>query len=276
MYVAGLVAYDGTDFHGFQIQQNASTVQGVLEVALLAFTGMHSRVIGSGRTDSGVHASGQVISAKVKWDHKAENLQNAWNAHLPSSVAVRQLVEAQDEFHPRFSAEKRTYRYTIYDSGNYIQPSTLSMPKASPLTDRFALYVAQPLNITAMQTAATFLVGEHDFATFGQPPQGDNTVRTVYEATWQVVETTLPALHDYPGRRLTFTVTANAFLRQMVRNFVGTLLVIGRGQWQPNEMEVLIAARDRSRCAAPAPPQGLVLEHVTYPTAVDPWGNKAV
>lgn len=276
MYVAGLVAYDGTDFHGFQIQQNASTVQSVLEVALLACTGMHARVIGSGRTDSGVHASGQVISAKVEWDHKAENLQNAWNAHLPSSVAVRQLVEAQDEFHPRFSAEKRTYRYTIYDSGNYSQPSTLRMPKVSPLTDRFALYVAQPLNITAMQTAATFLVGEHDFATFGQPPQGDNTVRTVYEATWQVVETTLPTLHDYPGRRLTFTVTANAFLRQMVRNLVGTLLVIGRGQWQPNKMEVLIAARDRSRCAAPAPPQGLVLEHVTYPTAVDPWGNKAV
>lgn len=273
MYVAGLVAYDGTDFHGFQLQREEPTVQGALEAALVACTGVQIRVTGSGRTDAGVHATGQVVSAQVQWKHSVQNLQNAWNAYLPSSIAVRQLIEAQPAFHPRFSAEKRTYRYTIYDSGNYVGSSIQRMPKSSPLVDRFALYVPHPLDVEAMQAAATALVGEHDFATFGQPPQGENTVRTVHEATWQIVETNLPSLHDYPGRRLTFTVTANAFLRQMVRNFVGTLLMVGKGQWCPSVVETLIRVCDRSRCAPPAPPQGLILEYVTYPAAVDPWNN---
>jgi tRNA pseudouridine38-40 synthase len=233
---------------------------------------MQSRVIGSGRTDTGVHASGQVVAVAVNWRHSVEDLQNAWNAHLPDSITVRQLVSATTDFHPRFSAEKRTYRYTVYDSGNRQQPfGQARIPKVSPLVERFALYVPLSLNVVAMQEAAACLVGEHDFATFGQPPQGENTVRIVHEATWQIVETTLSALNDYPGRKLVFTVTANAFLRQMVRNFVGTLLMVGKQQWQPDMVTALIQARNRGRCAPPAPPQGLVLEHVTYPTVVDPW-----
>lgn len=274
MYVAGLVAYDGTEYHGFQIQPNAPTVQGALEAALVAFTGHQPRVIGSGRTDTGVHASGQAVATTVPWRHAVKNLQNAWNVHLPKTVTIRKLVPASADFHPRFSAEKRTYRYTIYDRGasGAVTYNGSVEPKASPLTDRFALYVPQALDIAAMQDAATRLIGEHDFATFGQPPQGENTVRVVYEATWQVVETTLPVLNDYPGRRLTFTVTANAFLRQMVRSFVGTLLAVGKQRWQPSQVDLLLAARDRGRCAPPAPPQGLVLERVIYPPSIDPWG----
>lgn len=276
MYVVGLVAYDGTDYSGFQIQRNALTIQSVLEDALTACTFQQERVHGSGRTDSGVHASGQVIATNVVWNHSAADLQNAWNAFLPESVAIRQLVEAPAAFHPRFSAERRTYRYTLFDS----EPVDYSAqageiqaraPRSSPLVERFALYVPQRLNLPAMQEAATHLLGEHDFLTFGQPPQGENTVRSVYNATWQHVTTTLPQLHRYPGRQLTFTITANAFLRHMVRNIVGTMLNIGKGLWEVGEISRLIQARDRSRCAPPAPPNGLVLEHVAYPTTLDPW-----
>lgn len=278
LYVAGLVAYDGTDYHGFQIQQKDITIQSELEAALFRATKQQIRVTGSGRTDAGVHASGQVIAATVPWSHSVQQLQNAWNAHLPPTIALRQLVLAPSDFHPRFSAQRRTYRYTVYDAGGVglaeacdFDKVKLLLGKSLPLTDRFALYVPHVLDVRAMQDAAKELVGEYDFASFGQPPQGDNTVRTVYEASWKVVTTGLPLLHPYPGRQLVFTVTANAFLRQMVRNFVGSLLAVGKQQWGPNAVKACIEACDRSWCAPPAPPQGLVLEHVVYPSDLDPW-----
>jgi tRNA pseudouridine38-40 synthase len=120
-----------------------------------------------------------------------------------------------------------------------------------------------------MQKAAADLVGSHDFATFGQPPQGEGTVRAVYAAEWQVVKDDLAPLGDYPGRRLVFTITANAFLRQMVRNIVGSLLAVGRGEWAPGEVKNALEACNRRRSAPPAPPQGLVLEKVTYPVELD-------
>lgn len=280
MYVAGLVAYDGTGYCGFQIQRNEPTIQSVLEDALAACTFQQERVHGSGRTDSGVHASGQVIATNVVWNHSAADLQNAWNAFLPKSVAIRQLVEAPVAFHPRFSAEKRTYRYTLFDSDPADYSAELGEvqarpPRSSPLVEHFALYVPQRLNLPAMQAAAKYLVGEHDFLTFGQAPQGENTVRRIYDATWQHVTTTLPQLHNYPGRQLTFTITANAFLRHMVRNIVGTLLNVGKELWEPSEVLRLIKVRDRGHCAPPAPPNGLVLEHVAYPALLDPWNCPA-
>ncbi|MEZ4674140.1 MAG: tRNA pseudouridine(38-40) synthase TruA [Caldilineaceae bacterium] len=272
LYVAGRVAYDGTDYHGFQVQRHEPTIQAALETALLHCTGHHVRVIGSGRTDTGVHASGQVIAASVPWKHTIESLQKAWNAHLPKAIAVRDLVLVSAEFHPRFSAKCRTYCYTIYDcDGTAKGKNGVALTKVSPLTDRFALYVPHVLDVVAMQRAAAVFCGQHDFATFGQPPQGENTVRVIHEATWQLVESNLVPLSSYPGRRLVFTVTATAFLRQMVRNVVGTLLNVGKGLWSPLYVEELLDARDRGRCSPPAPPQGLVLEKVTYPEAVNPW-----
>lgn len=269
LYVAALVAYDGTDFHGFQLQPNAPTVQAALETALQICSGEVCRVVASGRTDTGVHANGQVIAVQVPWRHSLDDLQRAWNAHLPPSVAVRKLRHAPERFHPRFSALHRTYRYTVFDQpqDKVVGP----LPRHAPLIERFALYLRQELDLAAMNVAAQHLLGEHDFATFGQPPQGEQTVRHLYQAEWQVVEMNLLPFDDYVGRQLVFTVTANAFLRQMVRNLVGTLLAVGRKQWLPDAVKAALVAKDRHRCAPPAPPQGLVLEKVRYLTPFDLW-----
>jgi tRNA pseudouridine38-40 synthase len=262
LFVCGLVAYDGTAYHGFQLQRGVPTIQGVLEAALLAATQSAVRVAGGGRTDTGVHARGQVIAIHAPWRHPVEALQRAWNFHLPKAIAVRRLQLAPSGFHPRFSALARTYRYTVYEAseaGNY------STPSYSPLTDRFALYVTRPLDLAVMRAAASYLVGEHNFATFGQPPQGENTVRRVDVADWQVAQSDLSSLGVYPGRRLIFTIRANGFLYQMVRNLVGALLEVGLGHWSPQQLQVALAACDRKYAAPPVPPNGLVLEQIQYP-----------
>lgn len=265
-YVSALVAYDGSDYHGFQYQSNAPSIQCELEAALDKVAKREGRIAGAGRTDAGVHASGQVIAVHVEWRHDLAALQRAWNVHLPDAITVRRLAAAPAEFHPRHSALSRTYRYTVRQGSG---DEERQAPRRSPLTDRFALYEVRPLDVATMQQAAQVLVGSQDFATFGQPPQGENTERIVYAADWQVVREDLPALGDYPGDRLVFTVTANAFLRQMVRSFVATLLAVGRGEWSVEEVAAALAARSRSRSAPPAPPQGLVLEKVTYPALLD-------
>jgi len=267
IYVCGLVAYDGSDYHGFQYQVNALTIQGELEGALRSFTAFAGRVTGSGRTDAGVHASGQVIAAHVPWKHDVISLQRAWNAHLPPDIGLRGLMLAPDGFHPRFSAVTRTYRYWV---DNYFVAGRPA-PRRSPLTERYALFAPWSLDLDAMRRAACMLIGEHDFATFGQPPQGVNTVRRIVEADWRVVERNIPQLDEFPGRRMVFTVRANAFLRHMVRNLAGSLLEVGRSRWSPEDFASALAARDRSRSAPPAKPNGLVLEYVEYPDHLDAW-----
>ena len=273
IHVCGLVAYDGTDYHGFQLQSAVPTIQGALEAALARVTGAPVRVTGSGRTDSGVHARGQVIAMQAPWRHSVQSLQRALNAHLPATVAVRCLQVAPVGFHPRFSALSRTYRYTVYDRATLdgVTFADEAAPRQSPLTDRFALYTPHVLDLQAMQVAMRHLLGEHDFATFGQPPQGENTVRRLLQAEWQLVETTLPLLSRYPGRCLVFTVCANAFLRQMVRNLVGVSLAVGRGEWCETDVQQALTACDRSRCAPPAPANGLVLESVRYADDLNLW-----
>ncbi|HAJ38009.1 MAG TPA: tRNA pseudouridine(38-40) synthase TruA [Chloroflexi bacterium] len=266
--ICALVAYDGTDFHGFQYQANAPTVQGVLEAALDRCCRREGRVVGAGRTDAGVHANGQVVSVSVSWAHTLTALERAWNVHLPAAVSIRSVREAPVGFHPRFGAISRTYRYTVQ---MYVAPSNFPAPKHSPLTDRYALLVSQPLDLAAMNAAAEVLIGVHDFATFGQATHGESTEREVFAAQWQTSINSLPALDNFPGQRLVFTITANAFLRQMVRNIVGTLLMVGRGAMTPAEVAAILTARDRRLSAPPAPPQGLVLESVTYPPAWERW-----
>lgn len=265
-YVSALVAYDGSAYHGFQYQANAATVQCELEAALDKVAKREGRLAGAGRTDAGVHASGQVIAVHVHWQHSLPALQRAWNVHLPTAITVRKVQAAPEGFHPRHSAVSRTYRYTVWQGGD---ESAAKAPRRSPLTDRFALYEVRSLDLAAMQEATQGLVGSHDFATFGQPPQGESTVRTVHAAEWQVVEESVPQLGDYPSRRLVFTITANAFLRQMVRSIVGSLLAVGCGEWAAGDVERALQARSRHRSAPPAPPQGLVLEKVTYPAELD-------
>jgi tRNA pseudouridine38-40 synthase len=257
--VCALVAYEGTMFNGFQVQDSAETVQGALEAALEHVTGCFCRIAGSGRTDTGVHARGQVISVTVPWRHSLDALARAWNHFLPSSVLVRCIAEAPDRFHPRFSATSRTYSYTVYC------PFTDTRVRWAhfPTLDRYALIESYSLDLELMNVASAVLKGEHDFATFGQPPQGEVTVRCISEIGWQLrpetLEQTTSAL-----QAVVFTVTANAFLRRMVRNLVGTLLAVGRAEWTVEDVSAALVARDRSRSAPPAPPQGLVLERVDY------------
>ena len=171
------MAYDGTNFHGFQYQPNLPTIQGCLENAIANISAKHTRIVGSGRTDAGVHARGQVFSANIEWRHDIAALQRAINASLPSSIVVSQLQSAPEQFHPRFSAIDRTYCYYVQYEPNNLSPR-------SPLTDRFAYYENRQLSIESMNEAADTLIGTHDFATFGQPPQGENTVRQLISAKW--------------------------------------------------------------------------------------------
>jgi tRNA pseudouridine38-40 synthase len=239
----GTIEYDGADFLGYQIQAVGRTVQGELEKSLAQVTGAATRVDGAGRTDAGVHALGQVIAFNAIWRHTLTDLHRALNATLPHDIVVRDLKIVEDGFHPRFSALSRSYRYTI-----------INQPWPSALQRRYAHHVREPLDVAAMRAASQYLLGSHDFASFGQPPQGEITVREVTQAEWLV-----------EGARLMFDITANAFLYRMVRTIVGTLLQVGLGRLAPTDVEQILAARDLTRSAAPAPAHGLCLMRVVYP-----------
>ena len=236
------VEYDGTDFYGFQIQARERTIQGEIERALGDVTGIKTQVVGAGRTDRGVHAQGQVIRFDVRWRHGLGDLQRALNAVLADDVAVLEMGLASEGFHPRFSARRRVYRYTI-----------LHHPWRSPLARRTAWHLTRKPDVDRMAEASRYLVGTHDFATFGRPPQGKNTVRTVFRAEWQAI-----------GSRSLFEIEADAFLYRMVRNIVGTLVQVGWGQISAQEFGVLLQARDRSLVKQVAPAQGLCLIRVDY------------
>ncbi len=237
-----VVEYDGTALLGFQIQSQGRTVQGEIENVLQQLTGRPVRVTGAGRTDAGVHASGQVIAFRAPWKHSPADLFRAVNALLPQDIAFRSLQTAPAGFHPRFSAVKRCYRYQI---GLW--------PGHSPLRSRYVWELGPNLDIQAMQRAAGALLGSHDFATFGQPPQGEITIRRIFSADWR---------SDPPY--LFFDLCANAFLRRMVRTITAALIRVGQGQRPPEDISALIAAKDRSMAPPPAPAKGLILTKVFY------------
>lgn len=235
-----VIEYDGTNFAGFQIQARGRTVQGELERALQQITGEKIRVIGAGRTDSGVHALGQGAHFDTAWGQPPSVLQRALNAVLPTDIAIRALVPVPNDFSARYSAQSRTYRYTI-----------LNQPTRSPLAARYALWVAEPLDVAAMQTAARTLIGIHDVGAFGTPPRGTNTVRAIYRAEVMRAEA---FVH--------IELEANAFLYRMVRRIVGTLLLVGKGTLTIEQFRAVLAKRQRAGNAVP--PQGLCLIAVNY------------
>ncbi len=240
MRLLAIIEYDGTDFQGFQVQKRGRTVQGELERALEQITGDKVRVMGGGRTDSGVHALGQGAHFDTTWDRPLETLERALNAVLPTDLAIRSLAAVDPKFSARYSAASRTYRYTI-----------LNQATRSPLACRYALLVPQPLDAGAMADAAALLVGVHDFSAFGTPPQGDNPVRELYRAEM--------------ARRdawVTIELEANAFLYRMVRRIVGTLLWVGRHELSAAEFGEVLAKRRRA--GQSAPPHGLCLVQVKY------------
>jgi tRNA pseudouridine38-40 synthase len=237
-----VVEYDGTDYLGFQVQAQGRTVQGETEEALAAVTQERIRIVGAGRTDAGVHSQGQVIAFSTAWRHPVEELQCALNAVLPKDIAVRELSPVAKGFHPRFDAISREYRYIVF-----------SQLLRSPLARRFAYHFSLPLDVAAMNQAAGVLVGSHDFASFGRAPQGDNTVREVYQAQWSSEE---PFVY--------FDIVANAFLYRMVRSLVGTLLLVGTGEVSPAGFEEILRSADRSMAGQVAPAHGLCLMKVNY------------
>lgn len=238
-----LVEYDGTEYHGFQLLTDRPSVQGALEQVLQRLTGQPTRIRYAGRTDAGVHAEGQVIAADLRWRHSLADLERAWNALLPADIAVRQVARVTDaSFHPRYSARSRVYRYTVWTA-----------PWRSPLHGRYTHHEPRLLDVERMNQAAALLVGSHDFASFGQPTQGDSTVREVLRTDWQRT-----------GWTLHFEIEANAFLRRMVRTIVGTLLETGKGQRSVESVGEVLAAQNRALAAPPAPACGLCLVEVKY------------
>jgi len=249
-----VIEYDGAGYSGFQIQLDKPTIQGELERALQRITQESVRVIGAGRTDAGAHARGQVISFRTAWPHGCEALQRAMNAVLPRDISLREVSEADDRFHARFSAVSRVYTYNIYEGR-----------VRAPLLERFAHHVPVLLDLEAMDRAAACLLGEHDFAAFGQPPFGTNTIRLVHRARWRVRDAATGGCDDPSVIRLSqFEIEANAFLRGMVRRIVGTLLLVGSGLLTEAGFAEILALRDISRAAAPVPAHGLCLWCVRY------------
>lgn len=238
-----ILEYDGTDFLGFQRQAQGRTVQGTVEQALgeVGWTG--KSLLGAGRTDTGVHAAGQVIAFDLEWPHGDEALRRALNAHLPADIAVRQCKVSEPGFHPRFAARARRYRYTL-----------LNAPARSALRARYAWHIQVPLDLAALQAGARQIIGQHDFATFGTDPDGGtSTVRTVSQADWHAA-----------GDELYFDIRADAFLYRMVRGLVGALKRVGAGDMPADDLGRRLAARDRSQCPPLAPAHGLCLMEVLY------------
>jgi tRNA pseudouridine38-40 synthase len=243
MRLKAVVAYDGTDYHGFQRQSpdREPSIQGTLEQALSAI-GQAGTVTGAGRTDAGVHASGQVIAFDADWRHGLDDLQRALNAVLPPSIAVLELEQTAERFHPRYDAVSREYRYSV-----------LNRQVRDPLAVRYALHVPYPLHAATMQQALLRLQGEHDFAAFGQPTVGDSTIRLVYAARLSV-----------QADRILIDLRANGFLYRMVRRIVGTLLMVGRGDLSPADFNRILESADPDRAGPAVAPNGLCLTKVNY------------
>jgi len=242
-----IIAYDGTEFYGFQRQADSvetRTVQGAIEAALRQIGWQEHSIQAAGRTDTGVHASGQVIAFDFGWKHSNRKLMAALNANLPQDVAVRAVQEAKADFHPRYDAQSRCYQYRLY-----------CRQERDPLRDRYSWQVWPPADLGRMQHCAVYLPGSHDFGAFGTPPRpGGTTIREVKKAEWRQI----PIGFE-------FEVTANAFLYHMVRRLVSYQVAIGQGKQDANGFRDLLDGSQYALVQGLAPPQGLTLVDVQYP-----------
>lgn len=285
------IAYDGTDFHGWQRQPGLQTIQGIMEAALAKVMGLEMTVWGSGRTDAGVHAANQVANFKTTSPIPCENLVKALNHLLPPSVRVKQAAEAGPTFHARYSARAKTYRYRI-----------LLAPVASPFIGRFVYHYPYPLDQKRMAEAAELLKGEHDFTSFaaadphsaeagahpakrvapGPPAQsGFSPASVALKGDATIALPDRQNSEAEPGERvrtlycsrilwrprqsiLIYEVHGSGFLQHMVRNITGTLIEVGRGKITPRKVSEILRARDRTLAGPTAPAQGLCLWKVEY------------
>ena len=243
------LAYDGTDYVGWQRQANGVSIQSLLEDALRALDGRDVRVTGAGRTDAGVHALGQVAAFTIERTLSSDAVLRALNAHLPDAIRVLVADEVAPTFHPRFCACTKTYRYRIWN-GDVI----------SPFERRYAWHLTGTLDLDAMRAAARLVEGRHDFATF-QASGGSATTsqREVFSSRFDC---------QSPTPLLVYDITGSGFLRHMVRNIVGSLVEVGRGRRPAGWIGDLLALRDRTVAGTTAPAMGLFLVSVEYGSAL--------
>ncbi|MEP6756039.1 MAG: tRNA pseudouridine(38-40) synthase TruA [Chthonomonadales bacterium] len=235
--------YDGTDFAGFQLQTNLRTVQGACEEAIEKLVGVPIRVHGAGRTDAGVHALGQVIGFRAETNISLAQMPVAMNSQLPRDLSIKSVEEVDERFHARFSAKSRAYVYIV-----------LRQPVRSALFRRYTYWCSNDLNVDDMRFAADSLIGSKDFTSFAN---------SLSETATAIRNMKFIRVREH-GPFLIFSVEANAFLRGMVRNLVGTLLEVGKGRLSPEEMHRIIDAKDRQSAGPSAPPEGLTLVRVRY------------
>jgi len=251
------IAYDGTDFSGWQSQPGQTTVQGTLNDVLEKLTQRRLVTYAAGRTDAGVHAAGQVVNFRTQSGLSAEEFLHACNALLPPSIRVNAAEEVGPEFHSRWDALAKTYRYRIF-RGRVVPPSLW----------RYVQQDARELDFAAMAEAARHFVGEHDFTSFAASTGSEEddrertTIRTIYRSEWLRVACTDPR---GGAEEWIYVVRGKSFLRHMVRKMVGTLVEVGRGKIAPEDLPELLALRDRSKSGPTMPPHGLCLESVEYP-----------
>jgi tRNA pseudouridine38-40 synthase len=245
-----VLAYDGSEFSGWQVQPDAATVQGALASAIGRVTGEKVLPQGSGRTDAGVHALAQVATFASESPIPAQNLMKALNDILPPSIRVLEASEAPPEFHARKSARAKTYHYRIYRRA--ICP---------PFLARYVWHYPHPLDEDAMRRAAGLVIGEHDFTSFaavdperGREGENISNVRRIFSSTWE----------RGTDEELVYIVRGSGFLHHMVRNLVGTFVLVGRGTLKPEHTTDILAARNRSAAGATAPASGLYLVSVEY------------
>ena len=249
MRVKLILAYDGTNYQGYQSQVNGPTVQDALEDAIESLLGRRIRTMGASRTDTGVHALGNVVCFDTDSRIPADKMSFALNARLPEDIRVLESSEVPDDFHPRFQNTIKTYEYHI-----------LNRCFPDPLRRNTEMHYYYPLDERKMNEAAQYLVGEHDFASFASSGYSSKTtVRTIYSANVR-----------REGDRVVFRITGNGFLYNMVRILAGTLLEIGGGKYPPGRMREILEARDRSAAGPTAIARGLVLVEIRYPDANSP------
>jgi tRNA pseudouridine38-40 synthase len=237
-----VLAFDGTAYHGWQIQQNLPTVQRCLSEAIAAITGERITPTGSGRTDAGTHARGLVANFVTDCRIPPAQLVRALNSRLPRDIRILSARLVPIAFHSRRDAVSKTYRYQVY-LGRILAPQLL----------REYFHFPYPVELEKMQQAARQFIGEHDFASFAKTGSADKTVRRIFQCNLRK-----------EGRRLWFTVEGNGFLHHMVRNMAGTLLEVGRGAISPLEFKALFSKRDRRLAGFTAPANGLILLKVQY------------
>lgn len=253
------VAYDGTNYSGWQIQPNAPTIEKLLDEAIYAVTGENVHVIGASRTDAGVHGMGNVAVFDTESRIPGNKFPYALNAHLPEDVIIQESRQVSDDFHPRHCNTKKTYEYRI-----------LNTKMGKPKERNYSWHVPQKLDIEKIRHAAKYLVGEHDFKSFCcVKTQAESTVRTIYSI--EVLTKDMSGDTDISqktGERkdqeIIIRVTGNGFLYNMVRIIAGTLVQVGKGQIEPEEIKNMLEDKDRTSAGQTAPPQGLTLMKIDY------------